>query len=205
MANSNQPSLFDAEAFTTPQDPAEPVEFVYQRTDLTKVEVRRSKRAKRNVTAYRDNEKTVVTVPTRMAKRDIPAYVNELVTRLDDRDERSTSQALLEQRARRLSKKYLAQDLFDTHVVPVSIRWVTNQNARWGSCTPGEGTIRLSHRMVRMPPYVIDSVIVHELIHLLIADHSEAFYSLMNKYPEHEKAKAYLDGFSHAQQNYLPE
>jgi hypothetical protein len=173
MANSNQPSLFDAETFTTPQDPAEPVEFVYQRTDLTKVEVRRSKRAKRNVTAYRDNEKTVVTVPTRMAKR--------------------------------LSKKYLAQDLFDTHVVPVSIRWVTNQNARWGSCTPGEGTIRLSHRMVRMPPYVIDSVIVHELIHLLIADHSEAFYSLMNKYPEHEKAKAYLDGFSHAQQNYLPE
>jgi predicted metal-dependent hydrolase len=204
MANSNQPSLFDAETFTTPQDPSEPVEFVYQRTDLTKVEVRRSKRAKRNVTAYRDNEKTVVTVPTRMAKRDIPAYVNELVTRLDDRDERSTSQALLEQRARRLSRKYLAQDLFDTHL-PVSIRWVTNQNARWGSCTPGEGTIRLSHRMVRMPPYVIDSVIVHELIHLLIADHSEAFYTLMNKYPEHEKAKAYLDGFSHAQQNYLPE
>ena len=205
MANSNQPSLFDAETFITPQDPAEPVEFIYQRTDLTKVEVRRSKRAKRNVTAYRDNEKTVVTVPTRMAKRDIPAYVNELVTRLDDRDERSTSQALLEQRARRLSRKYLAQDLFETHVVPVSIRWVTNQNARWGSCTPGEGSIRLSHRMVRMPPYVIDSVIVHELIHLLIADHSEAFYTLMNRYPEHEKAKAYLDGFSHAQQNYLPE
>lgn len=205
MANSNQPSLFDAEATTTPQDPAEPVEFTYQRTDLTKVEVRRSKRAKRNVTAYRDNEKTVVTVPTRMAKRDIPAYVNELVTRLDDRDERSTSQALLEQRARRLSRKYLAQDLFETHVVPVSIRWVTNQNARWGSCTPGEGTIRLSHRMVRMPPYVIDSVIVHELIHLLIADHSEAFYALMNKYPGHEKAKAYLDGFSHAQQHHLPQ
>jgi predicted metal-dependent hydrolase len=56
-----------------------------------------------------------------------------------------------------------------------------------------------------MPTYVIDSVIVHELIHLLIADHSEAFYELMNKYPEQEKAKAYLDGFSHAQQNYSPE
>jgi hypothetical protein len=205
MPASNQPSLFDAESFVTEPGAAEPVQFVYQRTDLTKVEVRRSKRAKRNVTAYRDNEKTVVTVPTRMAKRDIPAYVNELVTRLDDRDERSTSQALLEQRARRLSKKYLAQDLFETHEVPVSIRWVTNQNARWGSCTPGEGTIRLSHRMIRMPAFVIDSVIVHELIHLLIADHSEAFYALMAKYPEHEKAKAYLDGYAHAQQNYSPE
>ncbi len=205
MPSSNQPSLFDAEVSSLELDPAEPIEFVYQRTDFTKVEVRRSKRAKRNVTAHRDNEKTVVTVPTRMAKRDIADYVNELVTRLDDRDERATSQALLEQRARRLSKKYLAQHLFETHVVPVSIRWVTNQNARWGSCTPGEGTIRLSHRMVRMPAFVIDSVIVHELIHLLIADHSEAFYELMNKYPDHEKAKAYLDGFSHAQQNYSPE
>ncbi len=205
MPSSNQPSLFDSDASSTELDPAEPIEFVYQRTDLTKVEVRRSKRAKRNVTAHRDNEKTVVTVPTRMAKRDIADYVNELVTRLDDRDERSTSQALLEQRARQLSKQYLAQDLFETHFVPVSIRWVTNQNARWGSCTPSEGTIRLSHRMVRMPTYVIDSVIIHELIHLLIADHSEDFYELMNKYPDQEKAKAYLDGFSHAQQNYSPE
>jgi hypothetical protein len=205
MPSSNQPSLFDADAISTELDPAEPIEFVYQRTDFTKVEVRRSKRAKRNVTAHRDNEKTVVTVPTRMAKRDIADYVTELVTRLDDRDERSTSQALLEQRARRLSRQYLSQDLFETHVVPVSIRWVTNQNARWGSCTPNEGTIRLSHRMIRMPAFVVDSVIVHELIHLLIADHSEAFYALMNKYPDQEKAKAYLDGFSHAQQNYLPE
>ena len=205
MPSSNQPSLFDSDASSTELDPAEPIEFVYQRTDLTKVEVRRSKRAKRNVTAHRDNEKTVVTVPTRMAKRDIADYVNELVTRLDDRDERSTSQALLEQRARQLSKQYLAQDLFETHFVPVSIRWVTNQNARWGSCTPSEGTIRLSHRMVRMPTYVIDSVIIHELIHLLIADHSEDFYELMNKYPDQERAKAYLDGFSHAQQNYSPE
>jgi predicted metal-dependent hydrolase len=205
MTRPNQSSLFDDEDPKLNRGLLEPVEFVYERTDLTKVEVRRSKRAKRNVTAYRDNEKTVVTVPTRMARRDIDAYVSELVTRLDDRDERSTSQALLEQRARMLSKKYLAQDLFETHTVPLSIRWVTNQNARWGSCTPGEGTIRLSHRMVRMPTYVIDSVIVHELIHLLVADHSEAFYALMNMYPEHEKAKAYLDGYSHAQQHHSPE
>jgi predicted metal-dependent hydrolase len=180
------------------------VEFIYQRTDLTKVEVKRSKRAKRNVTAYRDNDKTVVTVPTRMAKRDIDAYVAELVNRLDDRDERTSSQESLEQRARVLSKKYLGKDLFETHKVPVKIRWVTNQNSRWGSCTPDEGSIRLSHRMQRMPSYVIDSVIVHELIHLLVTDHSPEFYELMNKFPQHEKAKAYLDGYSHAQQYFKP-
>jgi predicted metal-dependent hydrolase len=200
VTGPNQPSLFDPEDVSGAELTSESVEFVYQRTDLTKVEVKRSKRAKRNVTAYRDNDKTVVTVPTRMAKRDVDAYVVELVNRLDDRDERTSSQEALEQRARVLSRKYLGQDLFETHKVPVEIRWVTNQNSRWGSCTPNEGTIRLSHRMQRMPSYVIDSVIVHELIHLLVTDHSPAFYELMYKFPQHEKAKAYLDGYSHAQQ-----
>lgn len=205
VTSQNQPSLFDSEDSASAEFTNESVEFVYQRTDLTKVEVKRSKRAKRNVTAYRDNDKTVVTVPTRMAKRDVDAYVTELVNRLDDRDERTSSQKSLEQRARSLSLKYLGQDLLETHKVPVKIRWVTNQNSRWGSCTPDEGTIRLSHRMQRMPSYVIDSVIVHELIHLLVTDHSPAFYALMNKYPDHEKAKAYLDGYSHAQQLLKPE
>ena len=205
MTGPNQQSLFDPEDVSGAEFTSESVEFVYQRTDLTKVEVKRSKRAKRNVTAYRDNDKTVVTVPTRMAKRDIDAYVVELVNRLDDRDERTSSQEALEQRARVLSRKYLGQDLFDTHKVPVKIRWVTNQNSRWGSCTPNEGTIRLSHRMQRMPGYVIDSVIVHELIHLLVTDHSPAFYELMNKFPQNEKAKAYLDGYSHAQQFFKAE
>jgi predicted metal-dependent hydrolase len=204
MTGSNQPSLFDGDEPSS-QTSSDPVEFVYQRTDLAKVEVRRSKRAKRNITAYRDNEKTVVTVPTRMAKREIDAYVVELVNRLDDRDERLSSQKLLEQRARQLSVKYLDQDLFQTHSVPVTIRWVTNQNSRWGSCTPADGAIRLSHRMQRMPNFVIDSVIFHELIHLLVTDHSAAFYELMQRYPDHEKAKAYLDGYSHAQQHLTAE
>lgn len=209
VSSQNQPSLFDseggygAEKNNSVADDA--VEFVYHQTDLTKVQIKRSKRAKRNVTAYRDNEKTVVTVPTRMAQRDIDVYVAELVKRLDDRDERTSSQQSLEQRARELSRKHLGQDLFDTHKVPVKIRWVTNQNSRWGSCTPDEGTIRLSHRMQRMPSYVIDSVIVHELVHLLVTDHGPAFYELMNKFPQHEKAKAYLDGYSHAQQYSKPE
>ena len=209
VTGQNQPSLFDSEGDASSSEGVsignDAVEFVYQRTDLTKVEVKRSKRAKRNVTAYRDNDKTVVTVPTRMAKRDVDAYVAELVNRLDERDARTSSQESLEQRARALSLTYLGQDLFETHKVPVKIRWVTNQNSRWGSCTPDEGNIRLSHRMQRMPSYVIDSVIVHELIHLLVANHSAEFYELMNKFPKHEKAKAYLDGYSHAQQYLNPE
>ena len=199
MTAHNQPSLFGEEPSEDSQ--IEPIEFVAVKTDLSQVEVVRSKRRKRNVTAYRESDKTVVMVPARMAKRDIDIYVAELVERLDARDERAGSQTELEKRARVLSKKYLDLDLFSKHPVPVTIRWVTNQNSRWGSCTPGEGAIRLSHRLQRMPQYVIDSVIVHELIHLLVADHGPKFYELMEKFPEHEKAKAYLDGYSHAEQH----
>ena len=42
---------------------------------------------------------------------------------------------------------------------PTSVRWVTNQNTRWGSCTPAEGSIRLSHRLQGMPEYVVDYVL----------------------------------------------
>ncbi|MEI6108860.1 MAG: M48 family metallopeptidase [Actinomycetes bacterium] len=199
MTRENQPSLFDED--TDDSKGIDGIELVVTKTDLSQVEVIRSKRRKRNVTAYRESDKTVVMVPARMAKRDIDVYVAELVDRLDARDERAGSQSELEKRARTLSKKYLEVDLFKTHRVPVSIRWVTNQNSRWGSCSPSDGAIRLSHRLSNMPQFVIDSVIVHELIHLLVADHGPKFYELMNKFPEHEKAKAYLDGYSFAEQH----
>src|SRR3712207_9069916 len=48
---------------------------------------------------------------------------------------------------------------------PASVRWVDNQNRRWGSCTPADRTIRLSSRLRAMPEYVVDYVLVHELAH----------------------------------------
>ena len=52
--------------------------------------------------------------------------------------------------------------------VPASVRWVTNQNGRWGSCTPADRTIRISHRIQDMPDWVIDYVLLHELAHLVV-------------------------------------
>ena len=60
----------------------------------------------------------------------------------------------LAERAERLSDQY-----FDGRASPASVRWVTNQNTRWGSCTPAEGSIRLSHRLQGMPEYVVDYVL----------------------------------------------
>jgi len=57
-------------------------------------------------------------------------------------------------------------------VVRVSIR---NQRSRWGSCSTRR-TVALNWRLVLMPPYVADYVILHELMHLRQPNHSRAFW-----------------------------
>lgn len=76
-------------------------------------------------------------------------------------------------------------------------------NARWGSCTPEDRTIRLSHRLAGMPRYVQEYVLVHELAHLLEADHNAAFWAWVKRYPQSERAIGYLEGWSEAKD--LPE
>jgi predicted metal-dependent hydrolase len=75
---------------------------------------------------------------------------------------------------------------------PRSIRWVANQDRRWGSCTPADGTIRLSDRMAGFPSWVVDYVIVHELAHLVEPTHGPPFWALVNRYPRTERARGYL-------------
>ena len=124
------------------------------------VEVRRSTRRRRSVTAYREAGRTIVVVPQRMARADIPPYVAELVARLEAREARGRrSDAELLTRAGQLSRRYL-----EGRAAPSSVRWVGNQRRRWGSCTPLDGTIRLSDRLQPMPAYVVDYVLLHELV-----------------------------------------
>ena len=92
-------------------------------------------------------------------------------------------------RAGRLSEQYLGG-----RAVPDTVRWVTNQNTRWGSCTPAEASIRLSHRLQGMPDYVIDYVLLHELAHLLVPGHGPEFWKLLDAYPRTERARGYLEG-----------
>jgi predicted metal-dependent hydrolase len=72
------------------------------------------------------------------------------------------------------------------------VRWVDNQHARWGSCTPADGTIRLSSRMIGFPRWVIDSVLVHELAHLIEIGHGPRFDALCARFPLTERATGYL-------------
>lgn len=163
-----------------------------------RVEVRRSGRRRRTVSAYREGEKIVVLVPDNLSGAEERDWVTKMVARVERKELRAATprgwddEALMA-RARRLSDAYLGG-----LAVPESVRWVANQRARWGSCTPRDRSIRLSERLQRMPDWVVDYVIVHELAHLIEPHHDERFWGWVAHYPAAEKAKGYLAGWSDA-------
>lgn len=75
---------------------------------------------------------------------------------------------------------------------PLRIEWSDRQNTRWGSCTPANGSVRISRRVAQYPGWVLDYVIVHELAHLDQAAHDPGFWDLVNRYPMAERARGYL-------------
>ncbi|MFG1841974.1 M48 family metallopeptidase [Micromonospora sp. NPDC049175] len=161
------------------------------------VEVRRSQRRRRTVSAYRDGERVVVLIPDQFSRAEESEWVDRMLARLAAREGRlARSDAELLARANRLIDLYLPG--YATKAVPASVRWVTNQNGRWGSCTPADRSIRISHRVQEMPDWVIDYVLLHELAHLIVPSHNARFWSLVGRYPKAERARGYLEGVAAA-------
>lgn len=161
------------------------------------VEVRRSQRRRRTVSAYRDGERVVVLIPDQFSRAEETEWVDKMLARLAAREQRARrTDAELHARAHRLTERYLPEHI--ARMNPFSVRWVHNQNGRWGSCTPADRTIRISHRIQEMPDWVVDYVLLHELTHLVVPSHNARFWELVGRYPRAERARGYLEGISAA-------
>ena len=101
---------------------------------------------------------------------------------------RSTAQGWFEQRA-----AHYAPELG----VPLPAIYLSNARRRWGSCHPA-GRVRLSWRLIQMPPELIDYVVVHELAHLREANHSRDFWRWVARaLPDYEIRRRALRRDSH--------
>jgi hypothetical protein len=116
-------------------------------------------------------------------------WVDRMVARLTRREEtrRLNAGRSLQASARRLNERH-----FGGALRWESIRYVGNQSSLLGSCTPEDRTIRVSHRVARLPDWVRDYVVMHELAHLMEPGHSPRFWDLVNRYPLTERARGYL-------------
>jgi predicted metal-dependent hydrolase len=167
---------------------------------VPEVEVRVSKRRKKTSEAKWVGGRIVVSVPAHLDRESRQKTVDWLVERLLTRhslQSRLGDDELLA-RAIELSDRYLVG------ARPASVRWVTNQTARWGSCSYSSGDIRVSHRLRAVPEWVLDSVLVHEVAHLTHPDHSPAFHRLAGTYPRHKEAGVFLAGYGLGLSNATP-
>lgn len=153
------------------------------------VKIIRSKKRKKTVSARIEDGVFVVQAPAAMSDVELQPIIENLQQRLERRQaKKQLDDDALQRRAQQLNRQY-----FGGRLKWEAIRWVTNQNkSRFGSCTPDNGTIRLSHRLAEMPAFVQDYVIVHELAHLLEANHGPKFWKLVNRFPRTERARGYL-------------
>lgn len=181
-------------------DMAVPDEIIEARDGRPEIIIRRSARRRRTLSARMEGSSVLVMVPMGMRKADQDRQVMELVdkvTKSDARRRHHDSNDELTRRALRLCQKYLDPRVNDT-VEPASVRWVSNQNSRWGSCTPSTGQIRLSDRMIGFPDWVVDHVLAHELCHLVEGHHNRRFHELLAGFPNAKRAEGFLTGFQWA-------
>jgi predicted metal-dependent hydrolase len=155
----------------------------------------RSTRRKKNISAYRQGGRIVVSIPARMSKADERAMVPEMVAKIRAQEAAATmSEESLSDRIGELLSE-LAPEIT---VRPSSVNW-RGMRERWGSCTGIDGSIRISDRLKGAPEEVLDYVLFHEGIHLQFFDHGPEFKELLARFPEEKLAQAYLNGYEAAE------
>jgi predicted metal-dependent hydrolase len=155
------------------------------------IRIKRSPTRRRTISArlIDDGATIEVLAPAGATDAELAPIIERLKARIQRRQvKRETADdAALARRAQELNREY-----FEGKLKPAAVRYVTNQNTRYGSCTPATGVIRISHRVAAMPAWVRDYVLVHELAHLKEPNHGPKFWKLVNRYPKTERARGYL-------------
>jgi hypothetical protein len=150
---------------------------------IMEIELVRGTQRRKHVEAVLIGDRLRVSFPRWMSVDEAQVTAQELAERMRRRTDSSAID--IAARARRLAREHALPR-------PRSVRWVDNMRQRWGSCTPEEGTIRVSSRLAAYPSWVLDYVLVHELAHLVVASHGPAHDVLVDRFSLAERARGFL-------------
>lgn len=149
----------------------------------------RSSKRRRTVSARIVNDALLVHAPVMVSQERLQKIVADFKLRFERKkvkEELNRKQDLADSAAR-LNAQY-----FENKLKINSIEYVTGQNSRFGCCNYRNATIRISHRIGCMPRWVRDYVVIHEMAHLIVPDHSREFWKIVNRYKLAERARGYL-------------
>jgi predicted metal-dependent hydrolase len=178
-----------------PPEPPEPPESFEPPIDFYYV---RHRRARRYLLRVDVDGRVRVTIPRGGSRREADAFASRQVDWIRRQQARRTpsifspdEERRLRQRARSMLPPRLLE-LAAQHELIVSRISIRNQRSRWGSCGR-DGHICLNWRLVQMPEWVRDYVLIHELMHLRRMDHSPKYWKLVAAAcPVYEHARAWL-------------
>ncbi|MCL4434684.1 MAG: M48 family metallopeptidase [Actinobacteria bacterium] len=155
------------------------------------VEIRTSTKRRKTASARWQDGRIIVLVPAQLSVAERTKVATNLAQRVIRKKQLQggCSNQDLDIQARELADRYVGG------VRPATVRWVTNQNISWGSCSPHSGEIRVSDRLQPVPSWVLDAVLVHELAHLVEPGHTRNFHKVANRYPRMAEARTFLAGF----------
>jgi hypothetical protein len=157
------------------------------------VKITRSQRRKKTISAREVDGVIHLYLPIGLSREEEFKYVHWAKKRFEAQRRKrelreNNADEVLDQRARELNKRYFGGELSWKQ-----IGYTTEQNARtFGVCNTKKRTIRISDRLLKMPKFVHDYVVVHELAHLKVPRHGPDFWKLVDRYPKTERARGYL-------------
>jgi predicted metal-dependent hydrolase len=163
----------------------------------------RHRRARRYVLRLDLDGRVRVTIPRGGSRREADAFAQRqsewIRRRIAEHHEARASRLPMapeEQRTMCALAKHLLpprlRQLAAQHGLAVTRVTIRNQQSRWGSCGR-DGHICLNWRLVQMPEWVRDYVMVHELMHLRRMDHSPTYWRLVAAAcPDYEVARQWL-------------
>ena len=153
------------------------------------IKIIRSAKRKKTISAKLVNGVLEVRAPAGVPDEELQEIIDKFQERMQKRQRKRQLNKTgdLGRRAQELNQRY-----FNGELKIKKVEYLTNQEKRWGSCTTTNGTIRISDRVAKLPEWVVDCVLIHEMAHIKVPNHSNEFWALVNRYPLAERARGYL-------------
>jgi len=153
------------------------------------VKVARSDRRQKTISARFVEDTMYINVPANISE----ARLKELISNFKKRFERRKLKKELNAKQNLKSVvENLNERYFGSRLKVNKIEYVTDQYKKFGCCNYKLKAIRISHRLLEMPPWVRDYVVFHEMAHIIEPNHSRAFWKIVSRYRLAERARGYL-------------